>query len=441
MDDDDIRQALHATYTTTGTPPRFTPEAFKERAARPRRRPLVTGLVAVVATIVVAVPVSVGLLLRAGVIGGSGGSSLSVLDLHMFGADDGWAWSGGDNILHTTSGVGQWTVVHPPIGSELIAGLAFVNVDSARLIAAPADSYNELERTYTLTPWTTDDAGATWTEGQPFRVLLEAGADPTADPEYPDLEFVDPLHGWFNDAQNGAGAPKFIYRTVDGGIHWSEVEMTPASGTARPGELPVDCTAQGMTFVTTTTGWVAGSCAANATFFYVTHDGGTTWAPQPIACVQCLLLGPVFSSPLDGYVFVDTGYGGMFVTDDGGVTWDMRPTPPGSWPDFVDGEHGLVMGLTGNDNPKDILWTTTDGGRTWHEAPDGVINGDAPDQSSQLDFITPRTGWAVWVDIRIGGGILAIGQTPYPVPPPELWQTNDGGSTWTQVTPTFTTSK
>ncbi len=216
--------------------------------------------------------------------------------------------------------------------------------------------------------------------------------------------------------------------------------MTPASGTAPPGALPVDCTAQGMTFVSTTTGWVAGACAANATFFYVTHDGGTTWAPQSIACTQCLLYPPVFSSSEDGEMFGGSGSYGLFLTTDGGKTWKAGAEPPGNWPYFVDGEHGFAMGVTGNDNAKDILWTTTDGGRTWHEAPGGVINGDAPDQSSQLDFISPQTGWAVWVDFRIGGNV-GIGQTPYPVPPPELWQTNDAGSTWTQITPTFSSSK
>ena len=119
MEDDDIRQALHATYIPTGAGPTFTPVGFKERATRPQRRPLVTTLVAAVAAVVVAVPIGVGLLLRAGVIGGSGGSSLSVLDLHMYGPDSGWAWSGGHNILHTNSGVQHWTVVPPPIGSEL----------------------------------------------------------------------------------------------------------------------------------------------------------------------------------------------------------------------------------------------------------------------------------------------------------------------------------
>ena len=123
----------------------------------------------------------------------------------------------------------------------------------------------------------TDDGGATWAEGHPFRVLLETGAEPTNGPVYADLDFVDPLHGWFFNSQGPAvGAPIFMYRTVDGGLHWSQVEMTPATGTAARGALPVGCSPYGMTFLNVTTGWVAGSCG-QATLFDVTHDGGVTW--------------------------------------------------------------------------------------------------------------------------------------------------------------------
>lgn len=441
MDDDDIRQALHATYAGAGAVPTFTPDAFKEHATRPRRRPLVTPLVAAVAVVVVAVPIGVGVLLRSDVNGGSSGSSLSVLDLHMYGADDGWAWSGGDNILHTTSGVGHWTVVPPPIGTQLIAGLAWVDADSARLLAAPADSYNELEQTYTLTPWLTDDGGTTWTEGQPFRVRLEAGADPTDGNQYPDLDFVDPMHGWFFDDQAATvGGPTFIYRTEDGGQHWSAVEMTPATGGAAKGSLPVGCSLYGMTFASSTTGWVAGSCG-QATLFDVTHDGGVTWAPQSFPCINCALYPPQFTSPLDGEVFGGNGSFGLFLTTDGGRTWNAGAAPPGNWPDFVNRQYGFAIGLTGNDNPSVILWTTTDGGRTWTEAPHGAIHGSEPTDTSQLDFINPTTGWLVSLYETSGVGLLTNGQTPYPTPPPELWQTNDAGSSWTHVTPTFTTSK
>jgi photosystem II stability/assembly factor-like uncharacterized protein len=439
--DDDIRQALHATYVVAGRAPTFAPDAFKQRATRARPRPLVASLIALVVTVVVAVPVGVGVLLHGGLNGGSSGSSLSVLDLHMYGPDDGWAWSGGDDILHTTSGVAHWTVVPPPIGNELIAGLAWVDGDSARLLAAPGDSYNELEQTYTVTPWATDDGGGTWTKGQPFRVLLEAGADPTNGSAYADLDFVDPMHGWFFDNQaTTIGGPTFIYRTVDGGQHWSQVEMTPATGSATKGSLPVGCSMYGMTFASSVTGWVAGSCGL-ATLFDVTHDGGLTWAPQSFPCSDCALYPPQFTSALDGVVFGENGEGVLFTTDDGGRTWTARDEPTGLTPDFVDATHGFTMGLTGNDNPAAVLWLTTDGGATWRQAANGAIHGNGPYETSQLDFIDPTTGWSVSLYETSGGGLLTNGQTPYPTPPPELWQTNDAGSTWTQITPTFTSSK
>jgi photosystem II stability/assembly factor-like uncharacterized protein len=270
-------------------------------------------------------------------------------------------------------------------------------------------------------------------------VLLETGQDSTTTS---DVDFVDPLHGWFFDSQKGAiGAPMFIFRTLDGGLHWSQVEMTPATGNAADGALPVGCAAYGMAFVNATTGWVAGQCSGLATLFDVTHDGGATWSPQAIPCINCALYPPQFTSPLDGRLFGENGLNVLFATDDGGRTWSGRASPPGNWPDFVDAHNGFALGLTGNDNPSVILWTTSDGGVSWRQAPNGAIHGNGPQDTSQLDFITPRLGWAVSLYITSGGGLLQGDQTPFPTPPPELWQTTDGGVSWTQITPTFTTSR
>ena len=215
--------------------------------------------------------------------------------------------------------------------------------------------------------------------------------------------------------------------------------MTPANGKAARGELPTGCAPYGITFVNATTGWVAGQCGIG-TLFYVTHDGGATWSPQPIACIDCALYPPRFISPLDGQLFGNNGRSLLFVTSDGGQTWNSRAQPPGNWPDFVDAEHGFTLGLTGNDNPSVVLWTTADGGVSWRQAPNGAIHGNGPFESSQLDFITPRVGWAVSLDIH-GQPMLQAGRTPIPTLPPELWQTSDGGTTWSQVIPTFTTPR
>ena len=433
MEDGDIRQLLHSTYSVDGVGPTVVPGALEQHPRGPRRSGLITSLIAAAAVIVVAVPIGASVLFRTGIIGGAPASAMHVYDLKMYGAYQGWAWAGGNNIMHTNSGVQQWTIVPPPIGSQLIAGVAWAGANSARILTAPAVSLNELERTYTLTPWVTDDGGANWKEGHPFRVLLETGADPTNGPVYADLDFVDPLHGWFFNSQGPAvGAPIFIDRTVDGGLHWSQVEMTPATGTAPRGALPVGCSPYGMTFLNVTTGWVAGSCG-QATLFDVTHDGGVTWTPQSFPCINCALYPPQFSSRLDGEVFGGSGSYGLFVTRDGGRTWNATASPPGNWPDFVNAHDGFTMGLTGNDNPSTVLWATTDGGNTWRQALNGAIHGNGPVETSQLDFITPTTGWAVSIPVY---------SQPVSNPiPPQLWQTTDAGSTWTLITPTFTSAK
>lgn len=437
MDNEDIRHLLHSAYDANSLVPRVSTRALEQRTQRPRHRRIVASLVAVVAALAVALPVGVGLLLRTGSGGGSPVSTRSVLDLHMYNSTTGWAWAGGDEILHTTSGVRHWTIVPPPIGRGAIVEVAWVNAETARILTTSAGAVGNVERTYTLIGWMTNDGGATWIAGQPFTVLLETAQDPTTTS---DLDFVDADHGWFFNAQNSAvGSPIFIFRTVDGGLHWNQVAMTPAHGTALRGELPVGCAAYGLTFVDATTGWVAGQCGFG-TLFYVTHDGGTEWSPQPIACVNCALYPPRFISSVNGHLFGQNGEGLLFATSDGGETWSARAQPPGNWPDFVDAKYGFTLGLTGNDNPSVILWTTRDGGASWRQVPNGAIHGNGPVESSQLDFITPQIGWAVSVDIR-GQPLLQAGDTPLPGVPDELWQTSDGGATWSQVMPTFTTSR
>ena len=129
MEDDDIRQLLHSTYSIDSVGPTVVPGALGQHPRRRRRSGLLTSLIAAAVVIVVAVPIGAGVLFRTGVIGGAPASTMHVFDLKMFGAYQGWAWAGGDNILHTTSGVQQWAVVPPPIGSQLITGVAWAGAE------------------------------------------------------------------------------------------------------------------------------------------------------------------------------------------------------------------------------------------------------------------------------------------------------------------------
>ena len=132
-------------------------------------------------------------------------------------------------------------------------------------------------------------------------------------------------------------------------------------------------------------------------------------------------------------MFGESGTNVLFVTTDGGRTWHATSSSPGDWPDFVNAHDGFTMGLTGNDNPSAVLWTTTDGGTTWRQAVNGAIHGNGPVETSQLDFVTATTGWAVSIPV--------YSQLPPNPIPPQLWETTDAGSTWTLITPRFTSAK
>jgi photosystem II stability/assembly factor-like uncharacterized protein len=448
MEDDDIRQRLHATYASDELDPAVARRLLTPDTTPTHRRRFATSLVAVVAAVVVAIPVSVGLLFRAGVLGGPATSSSTptVLDLHMFTDSSGWAWAGGNQILHTDSGVQHWTIVPPPIGSDVIDEVQWVNAQDARILTTTPNSVNEMERPYALTGWLTDDGGTTWVRGEPLTVDLETGQAPEGSSfgsGGTDFPFVDPLHGWFFDTQDATiGGPILILRTVDGGLHWSVIDQTPSKGTAPPGALPVACTKYGMSFLNATTGWVAGSCGTNGPFFDVTHDGGVTWTPQPFPCgAECVVEAPQFTSPVDGELLAGVSSRDLYVTTDGGKNWTHRNGEvPAAFPYFIDATHGVAMGATGNFNGIGVLWTTSDGGGSWAQVPGGAIHGNGPAEISWLDFITPHTGWAVSLNETMGGGLLTGGQTPFPTPPPALWQTTDGGVTWTVVAPTFSHS-
>ena len=153
---------------------------------------------------------------------------------------------------------------------------------------------------------------------------------------------------------------------------------TPATGRAAPGALPVDCEKYGMTFLSSTTGWVAGGCRQRTPFFYVTHNGGARWSPQAIDCgANCYLDPPQFTSELDGYMTGQIGTAVLFATKDGGRTWNRVPVRRRST-SISSTRPRSRIGFNGNDNPAAILWRTDDGGMTWSEAPNGAIEGPNP---------------------------------------------------------------
>ncbi len=107
-------------------------------------------------------------------------------------------------------------------------------------------------------------------------------------------------------------------------------------------------------------------------------------------------------------------------TDDGGVTW-YDVTPPNPPPlgysaraEFLDEMHGWVL-VADTSNPNaGTLYRTSDGGVSWTPL-------SVPFGSGELHFVDPNNGWAM-ADLGAGAGSMGIA----------IFQTTDGGQTWTQ---------
>jgi photosystem II stability/assembly factor-like uncharacterized protein len=200
-----------------------------------------------------------------------------------------------------------------------------------------------------------------------------------------------------------------LYRTIDGGLHWTLVTQQPA-------ESGVCSAAGGISFSSITTGWMpAPGCSGGAPLTYrVTHDGGATWTDQtPGLDCGCDGTAPVFFDGTHG-LLVAGEY--LLVTSDAGTTWSARALALGSLQpyaiDFIDSSHGWVVasGKSG-DYP---LSHTTDGGKTWT-----VVNPQLPPPSANSNGSYRLT----FVDAQ--NGFWATGS--------ELYKTSDGGHTWAAI--------
>jgi len=258
------------------------------------------------------------------------------------------------------------------------------------------------------------------------------------EPDYGSLDFVDPEHGWWSLIPGGSGETSHLslYRTVDGGAHWSEVARAP--GTAAPAGAPATatvpggCDTNGAVFVDATTGWLTGTCGDVDAYFYASHDGGATWTAQPLPPSGStgipVTTPPRFSSPSDGAMVMNI-VGSIFqsafiyVTTDGGSTWAVHPTPANLVQslDFVDPDQGWLLmvdqGEVTNGVGQAVLYATQDGGRSWAMVD---ANGLPLLAGLEVDFLNSEEGWAA--PLLEGPGVPALSGM--------LLQTDDGGTDW-----------
>jgi len=358
----------------------------------------------------------------------------------MMTATDGWAdpnWNG--HPRRTTDGGAHWTDVSPP--SAFVGG-------------ARSSHFLDASHAWVVdTSWTprirflahrTTNGGRNWQQGAQVTVdvVSPAALDENA-LGGPSLNFLDPEHGWLLfdwilQAKSPASEHfNVLYRTSDGGLHWTLVSTNSWSFIGAP--LTSGCPWGGpLVFTSLTTGYMNNpdrtyepgrtqDCSTpNQLSLHVTHDGGRTWQFQALQVIGlntscgyvCVVGAPDFVDPLHGFLMLAGST--LLATSDGGTTWSLRSTPGSSLDAssiaWLNASDGWAWTFTAATVP---LYRTRDGGATWTRIDTNLVGQTRDGWIGALYFVDQRTGFAYRA--TEAGGISV------------LLKTIDGGVTWTDV--------
>ncbi len=330
-------------------------------------------------------------------------------------AQTGWAESG-QRLYWTTDGGSHWKNIAPPMSSKF--GLQDVffrdtNMGWALLSGAAEDS---AEVEFELA--STTNGGSDW-HVTPIRI-------PDMAPGGMDLDgrgtifFLDAERGWMNLWVKSGSAFRLgvLLTTDDGGRTW---KWAPSGSDAGAGTVY---------FVTATDGWIAGGVGDEQ--LYVTHDGAKSWhnvalkAPRVITKdYTASYVAPIFQDRKHGFLPVTYWNGDdgeavlvLFSSNDGGQTWETDRVLP---------KRGYLSGETTPSTIADSVLLTV---------PKLDTKGNIP------LTVVPPGGKALTTITHVSGGGIGISQLSFTNPSRgwastsnNLFSTQDGGVTWTNITP------
>ena len=178
--------------------------------------------------------------------------------------------------------------------------------------------------------------------------------------------------------------------------------------------------------------------SATTAIFYVSHDSGKTWnkveLPLPAdaanagAPVKVDL--PVFSDAQNAFLAAkyqvkstDANNQSMamvvYTSQDGGQTWKALPNPVANVDSFT--MMDIVSAKDAFVHCGDNLCVTHDGAQTWKMITSNLsFKANDTNSVSGMDFVNATTGWTIVTD-----------GTTY-----HLYQTQDGGATWNELSVT-----
>jgi photosystem II stability/assembly factor-like uncharacterized protein len=302
-----------------------------------------------------------------------------------------WAWTavdalgGTEHILRTRDAGGSWSDVTP-------AGLT--NQSGARRINSlfvldgghAWTTYGGITGDTAQTVDSTADAGRHWSR---LSRLPSPGCA---------LDFVSPDHGWCVLDRAAMGQDRIaLFATNDGGSTWQRINP--------PNAPPAGCD-KDVGFTDGMLGWAVTACVAGTPPIYRTRDGGAHWTRtavqprggDPGSGAQFAGIPVVASGRAAVALDLDRRSTLIYHSSDGGDSWQpMRPPGPASiWAvDIRTPQNWILIHA-------DQLFATDDAGRTWTRTTTdhhfGEITSSYHDFAPLIDFPTHSTGWVRQVE-------------------------------------------
>ena len=354
---------------------------------------------------------------------GSGGTAEAqqVLSMHLLTADTGWV-AGRKNLLRTSDAGQHWTDITPLAKTAgNIESVFFLNDLQGWVVDSTTGAVRRDSAAFTVS--STSDGGQTWASRQLTAPRVE-GSTPIS------IDFVDALHGWMMLRLPSSSNFSFglLLATSDGGITWTVLPKPPIG--------------DAISFVSSTTGWLAGGAARDQ--LYVTRNGGQSWQRQYVSPVAAdnattpIYQLPTFSNERDGSIAVFVGGSvksqlTVYDTHDAGATWSSHATVP-----MGANANGAVTSIVNADTvfvaprSREALTAIANGvQRTDHQ----FFSRLSPDEAvTVLNFKDDRQGWVLVASGHCDSGKSQCRQES------RLFSTNDGGRTLNEVTPSMTVS-
>jgi photosystem II stability/assembly factor-like uncharacterized protein len=246
--------------------------------------------------------------------------------------------------------------------------------------------------------WRSKDGGLTWTplfDDEPVASIGAVAVDPTA----PDVIWVGTGEA---NPRNSASVGDGVYKSMDGGEHWSHLGLEK---TEKIGRVLLDPRRPNVAYV----------CALGSSWaetgergVYKTTDGGKTWVKvlyvdRTTGCAD-LAMDPDNPNKLFAamwqhrrwpWFFESGGPGsGLYVSFDGGTSWTKK-TPEDGLPEGDLGRIGVAK-----DN---AFYASSDGGDTFHKLTSDPEAGDRPFYFSRLrvDPVDPNRIYSLYSRITL----------------------------------------